>query len=111
LVSLHPHRLMLRPRESPELRLRSINQTIVPRATLTWAHDVWGNTVATASFQTMADTLVIDSVADLELDAVPWPVFDIAASAISYPFRYNDDEWTDLGSLTALQYPAPDGRL
>lgn len=74
LVSLLPHRLMLRPRESPELRLRSTNLTIEPRTTLTWAHDVWGNTVATASFQTMADTLVIDSVAELELDAVPWPV-------------------------------------
>ena len=26
-------------------------------------------------------------------------MFDVAASAISYPFRYSDDEWTDLGAL------------
>jgi hypothetical protein len=44
----------------------------------------------------MADNLVIDSVAELQLNAAAWPVFDVAASAIFYPFRYPDDEWTDL---------------
>jgi hypothetical protein len=42
---------------------------------------------------------VIDSMAELQLDAVAWPVFDIAASAISYPFGYSDDEWIDLGAV------------
>jgi hypothetical protein len=36
----------------------------------------------------MTDMLVIDSVADILLNAAPWPVFDIAASANSYPFRW-----------------------
>ena len=44
--------------------------------------------MATAALQVMGDTVVIDSVALVELDAVVWPVFDIAASAILYPFRY-----------------------
>jgi transglutaminase-like putative cysteine protease len=78
---------------------------------VTWAHDVFGNAVATASFQTMTDNLVIDAVAELQLDAAAWPVFSIAASAIVYPFRYSDDEWTDLGALTRQQYPDPTGRL
>jgi len=110
-VSLWPHRLMLRPRESRDLRLISSNVTVTPAATVTWAQDVFGNAVATATFKTMADNLVIDSVAVLELDAVAWPVFDIAASAIAYPFRYSDADWTDLGSLAALQYPDAPGRL
>ena len=55
--------------------------------------------------------LVIDSVADILLNTAPWPVFDIAASAISYPFRYSDDEWTDLGALAIEQYPDQAGRL
>ena len=38
-------------------------------------------------------------------------IFDIAASAIFYPFRYSDDEWTDLGALTVQQYPDPVGQL
>jgi hypothetical protein len=45
------------------------------------------------------------------LGAADWPVFDIAASAVSYPFRYSDDEWTDLGALTVAQYSDPLERL
>ena len=78
---------------------------------VTWAQDVFGNAVATAAFQTMTDTLLIDSVTELELTAVAWPIFDIAASAIFYPFRYSDDEWIDLGALTIQQYPDPAGML
>ena len=84
---------------------------ITPAPVLTWAHDVFGNAVATATFATMADMVVIDSVADILLNTAPWPVFDIAASAISYPFRYSDDEWTDLGALAIEQYSNQAGRL
>jgi len=110
-VTLWPHRLLLRPRESRDLRLVSSNVTVTPAATLSWAQDVFGNSIATASFQTKADHLVIDSVAEIQLDAAAWPVFPISGSAISYPFRYADDEWTDLGGLAAPQYPDPAGRL
>jgi transglutaminase-like putative cysteine protease len=110
-VSLGPHRLMLRPRESRDLRLISSDVAVTPAAVVTWAHDVFANAVATAVFQAMTDSLVIDSVAKLQLDAAAWPVFDIAASAIFYPFRYSDDEWTDLGALAIQQYPDPAGQL
>jgi Transglutaminase-like superfamily len=48
---------------------------------------------------------------ELRLAGSAWPVFNIAASAIVYPFRYSDDEWTDLGSLTRQQYPDPAASL
>ncbi len=110
-VSLGPHRLMLRPRESRDLRLISSNVTVTPAATVTWAQDVFGNAIATAIFKTMSDHLVIDSVAEIELNAFAWPVFDVAASAICYPFQYSADEWIDLGALTVQQYPDAAGRL
>jgi transglutaminase-like putative cysteine protease len=110
-VSPGPHRLMLRPRESRDLRLISSNVTVTPAAAVTWAHDVFGNAVATATFQGMSTHIEIDSIAELELDAVAWPVFDIAASAIYYPFRYSDDEWTDLGALAIPRYPDAVGQL
>ncbi len=111
LVSLGPHRLLLRPRESRDLRLISSTVSIEPAPTLTWAQDVFGNAVATAAFNAMTDHLVIDSIADVELNAAAWPVFDIAASAQFYPFAYATDEWTDLGALAAPQYADPSGRL
>jgi transglutaminase-like putative cysteine protease len=110
-VSLGVHRLMLRPRENRDLRLMSHTLAIAPAPAMTWAHDVFGNAVAMAAFATATDMLTIDSVADILLNAVAWPVFDIAASAITYPFRYADDEWTDLGALASEQYPDPAGRL
>jgi transglutaminase-like putative cysteine protease len=102
---------MLRPRESRELRLLSSEVTITPASQITWAEDVSGNAVATAAFQSMSDMLVIDSLAAVQLTAAAWPVFPIAAGAASYPFRYSDDEWTDLGALTMPQYPDTAGRL
>jgi transglutaminase-like putative cysteine protease len=110
-VSLGPHRLMLRPRETRDLRLISSDLAITPEAAVTWAQDVFGNAVATATFRSMADTLTIESGAELELDAVAWPIFDVAADAIFYPFRYSDDEAADLGALRNVQYQDPAGRL
>ncbi|WP_332118713.1 transglutaminase family protein [Azorhizobium caulinodans] len=110
-VLLGPHRLMLRPRETRELRLKAMTLAIDPGATVTWAHDVAGNMVATATFQSMTDRLCIDSHAEIELDAAEWPVFDVAASATAYPFAYSVEEWTDLGALATPQHDDPIGRL
>ncbi len=110
-VALGPHRLMLRPRESRDLRLISSDVTVTPSAKVTWAHDVRGNAVATAQFQTMTDHLEIASVAKVELSAAAWPVFDIAASAISYPFFYSTDDRTDLDGLVVPQYADPSAQL
>lgn len=104
-VRLQTHRLMLRPREGRDLRLLSSHVTITPDATLAWSQDVAGNAIAMASFRAMTDHLSIDSVTKLELEAARMPVFNIAASAISYPFRYSGDDWSDLGALTVQQYP------
>jgi len=110
-VSLSPHRLMLRPREGRELRLLSHEISTSPMAELNWSNDVFGNTIASATFPTRSDNLVVDSFAMVDLKAPAWPVFDIAASAISYPFQYADVDWTDLGALAVQKYEDIDGRL
>jgi transglutaminase-like putative cysteine protease len=110
-VSLGPHRLRLRPRESRDLTLISSEIAVTPAGTLTWAQDVFGNSVATVVFPVLTDPLTIEAVTQLELHASAWPIFDIAASAIDYPFRYSDDEWTDLGALSNYQYVDSQGRL
>lgn len=60
---------------------------------------MFGNAVASASFDAPADALVIDSTAVVELAADRWPAFDVAASAVRYPFSYSGDEIVDLGPL------------
>ena len=102
---------MLRPRESHNLRLRSHELVITPAASITWAHDVFGNSVASANFTETADTLDICSVAELTLDVERWPIFDIAATASSYPFLLTEDEMTDLGALRLQSYLDAQGQL
>jgi transglutaminase-like putative cysteine protease len=111
-VALLPHRMMLRPRESRTLQLHSHHLEISPSASVGWAHDVAGNSVATASFTKEAVTeLIIDSVAELTLDLDEWPVFDIAASAATFPFLLSDDEMVDLGALRLQAYLDSSGEL
>jgi transglutaminase-like putative cysteine protease len=60
-VKLGRHRLMLRPRDSFDLRLMKTGLAISPAASLRWSHDVYGNSIAWATFETPADMLEIDS--------------------------------------------------
>jgi transglutaminase-like putative cysteine protease len=110
-VRLGPHRLMLRPRESRELRLVSMEITTWPPSVLTWAQDVFGNAIATAQFDKESESLIVESAVTLELDSAAWPVFPIATCAAAYPFQYSEEERTDLGALLSLQYPDRSGRL
>ncbi|MDF2235308.1 transglutaminase family protein [Albimonas sp. CAU 1670] len=110
-VALSPHRLLLRPRESRNLRLLSHEVTTDPPGRIVWARDVAGNAVATAAFERTTDRLEIVSRSEVELHAVAWPIFDIAAEAIVFPFAISDDDRTDLGALPFPQHPDPDGRL
>ena len=66
---------MLCPRESRDLQVISCVVTVSPTAQVTWAHDVFGNAVATAVFQGASDSLVIDSMVELRLEATAWPIF------------------------------------
>ena len=93
-VQLGPHRLMLRPRESRDLRIIWSTLTVTPDAMVTWAQDVAGNAVATAifPFPSTTDRLEVTCSTAIELTAPTWPVFDIAASVISFPFRYSDED-------------------
>ena len=110
-VLLGPHRLMLRPRESRDVRLLSVDITTSPPTVLTWANDVFGNTVATISLAEPTTTLTIESHILLDHSSNPWPIFDIAVSAMSSPFAYSEDERLDLGALLLPQYQDPERRL
>lgn len=110
-VVLGPHQMMLRPRETRELQLLAYRLEVVPSAAINWAYDVAGNAVATAVFDAPTNRLKIVSHSHLRLTAAAWPVFDIAATAINYPFLYSDNDWIDLGALTVPQYEDNEGRF
>lgn len=110
-VTIGPHRLMVRPRDSHDLRLISAALSCSPPAALTWSHDIFGNSVAQATFSEPADTLSIVSDIVVEQCVPDWPVFAISTFAHSYPFAYTLDEQIDLGALLNPQYADIDDQL
>src|ERR687888_2056261 len=94
-VQFGDHRLMLRPRDSHDLRLIQTDLNISPPASVCWHHDVFGNSIAIASFKEPASELRIESNLQLETYAMERPTFQVAPEATfqvapearSYPFN------------------------
>jgi transglutaminase-like putative cysteine protease len=110
-VGFGPHRMMLRPRDSHDMRLVSTKLVIQPEPChVQWSFDVFGNSVATAHFgDTLASELTFES--EIELIHYQMPNFTphIASDAITYPFSYQSDDLPDLQSTMARHRPDPDG--
>jgi transglutaminase-like putative cysteine protease len=113
-VALTPHRLMIRPQDSHDLRLHDATLTVdPPPATTRWAHDVFGNSVCYLEWAETArtDHLVVTSRLDLTHypagPTLPGATLDPAAEF--FPFSYASDEVPDLARLTERQVPDPAG--
>jgi transglutaminase-like putative cysteine protease len=111
-VALGPHRMLIRPRDSHDLRLLDTRLIIEPAPSrLTWLHDVFSNSVAVAEFEGRTETLSIESRIVLRrypAAASPdFALFPLASSAETYPFRYADDDLPDLSHLIRRHYPDP----
>ena len=64
-VRFGDHRLMLRPRDTHDLRLIRTGLTCSPKAEVKWRYDVFGNSIAVASFAEPAAELRIESSLEL----------------------------------------------
>lgn len=110
-VHFGEHRAMLRPRDSHDLKLLSAVLTVSPTATLTWFHDVFGNSVTRLNFAEPAAELRVESRIELEHHALPEPDFPVAAHARRWPFAYTAEERLDLGATLDRHHPDPCGRV
>src|SRR5689334_9799 len=108
-VSFGQHRLMLRPRDSHDLRLVGAELALSPPGKVRWLHDVFSNSVALVDFDVPAAELSIVSTLVLERYALARPDFPIAPEAESYPFMHSADDRSDLGRLRERHYPDPQG--
>jgi transglutaminase-like putative cysteine protease len=114
-VGLSPHRLMVRPQDSHDLRLNAATLTVEPPPAVTrWAHDVFGNSLCLLEWDpaTLTERLVITS--ELELTHYPagpeLPAATLDPAAEHFPFSYAMEEMPDLARLAERQTPDP-GRV
>lgn len=98
-VALQPHRLMVKPRDGGGLATVQHSLWCEPKADISWTIDVFGNSIATATFTGLTDQLVIVNEAVIDHRTPDWPIFAIDPSAHNYPFAYALDDVIDLGAL------------
>jgi transglutaminase-like putative cysteine protease len=111
-VAFGEHRIMLRPRDGHDLRVLDGRLEIEPQPMqLRWIHDVFGNSVAIATFDERADRLTFSSTATIQHD--PPDPFALTAddAAYFYPFFYDAEEIIDLREYITPQYGDPRGEL
>src|SRR5664279_5705407 len=109
-LNLGPHRLLIRPRTGPEVRIESSTLDISPAATLRWQRDAHDNSVAIATFTTPTMQLaILSEVVVQHYNEAPLD-FLVADHAVHYPFAYDAEERVVLEPY--LQQPADgDGAL
>jgi transglutaminase-like putative cysteine protease len=111
-VAFGEHRIMLRPRDSHDLRVVSNRLEIVPEPmSLRWIHDVFGNSVAIATFDERAERLCFVNTATVEHNPAEEYVLTPDDPAYFYPFLYDDEEFPDLLQFITPQYGDPEGEL
>src|SRR6266849_2060595 len=111
-VAFGEHRIMLRPRDGHDLRVLSGSLKIVPEPMrLRWIHDVFGNSVAIATFDERAETLSFVSTATVEHNPAEEFALTPDDPAYFYPFLYDDEEFPDLVQFITPQYSDPNGEL
>lgn len=110
-VTFGQHRLMIRPRDSHDMRLVGAELTLSTPGQVRWLHDVFGNSVALVDFVEPAQILTIVSTLKIEQYGMGSPVFPVSSEAEFYPFIYSSSDRIDLGRQLEQHYPDPNGVL
>ena len=110
-VSFNEHRLMVRPRDSHDMRVLSTGLHIAPTAKVRWLHDVFSNSIAIARFEEAAAELRLESTFVVEHFGIEDTAFPVEDYARELPFTYPRSEIPDLGRTMERHYPDPDRKV
>jgi transglutaminase-like putative cysteine protease len=111
-VQFGEHRLMSRPRDSHDLRLLNTTLAIDPPASsIRWIHDVFGNSIAIATFNQPGERLVFESGFRAEHFPTEAKGLDVESYAKRFPFNYSADDAKDLAHTRDRHYPDPEHKI
>ena len=105
IVTLEPHKLLVRPREGHDVHIESSRLTIFPAHSVKWRRDVFDNSVAIIRFKEATDRLSIESEVSIKhYESAPLD-FVVEDYALNYPFHYRLEERADLLPYQQPAYP------
>ncbi|NMJ41837.1 transglutaminase family protein [Roseomonas sp. JC162] len=115
-VGLTQHRLMVRPRDSHDLRLHEATLAVSPTPrVIRWAHDVFGNSVCLLDWEPESRTDHLEIVSELDLTHYPagaeLPRATVDPTVEFFPFSYAAEEAPDLARLRERHLPDPQRRV
>ena len=111
-VNFGEHRLICRPRDSHDLRLLDTTLTMDPPASgLRWIHDVFGNSIAIASFNQPAERLVFESGFRAEHFPSEPQALEVENYATRFPFNYAAEDALDLAHTRDRHYEDPEHKV
>ncbi len=111
-VEFGEHRLMSRPRDSHDLRLLDTTLVIDPPASaLRWMHDVFGNSIAIATFAQPAERLVFESGFRAEHYPAEEKALEVETYATKFPFNYSAADAMDLAHTRDRHYADPEHKI
>lgn len=103
-VELGVHRLMVRPKDSHDLRLEDATLTLSPHADVRWSHDVFGNSIARVTFGAPTDELLIESHLEVTRYSLGDSAIEVEDPVRLYPFVYAPDDRINLGPFLNCNY-------
>jgi transglutaminase-like putative cysteine protease len=110
-VRFGPHRLLLRPREGHDVRVEEMRLTIEPPAEVEWSRDLFGNSVATAHFESPAEQLRIRSDILLE-QTLPFPLrASRPVTSVPFPVTFSGLESVIAAAYRETTYPKDVARV
>jgi transglutaminase-like putative cysteine protease len=111
-VEFGEHRLMSRPRDSHDLRLLETTLVIDPPATaIRWIHDVFGNSIAIATFDKPSERLTFESGFRAEHFPTEEKALEVESYASKFPFSYSAEDAMDLAHTRDRHHPDPEHKV
>jgi transglutaminase-like putative cysteine protease len=108
-VAFGEHRIFVRPRESYDQHLIESRLVIDPKPSeIRWLQDVFGNSVAIASFNRRATHLRFDSFVRMEHTPMLTSEVEVEPYARLFPFSYAPEDMPDLLRSIERQHHDPD---
>ena len=95
-VTFSEYRLLMRPRESHDMRINSSRLDVSPSFDTKWHRDIYGNSVGTLRLMGMSDLLRIESEVVIEHYAERPFDFVVDQRCVAFPFAFDPEERTDL---------------
>jgi len=105
-VQFSPHRVLLRPRETPALRVKSFDLNVSPQAKIRWVVDAFENQIAVLYFLEPSEEIRVEANILTSLTTGDPFDFIIESHAENYPFSYHPHERKALMPYLEIGSPA-----